>query len=540
MDIQPQKLRKESKILTDYRKRSSSVLSNFHYDPYDPETYSARLQDLKQRSYKRNDLADILKTANEKWGAPAKTLQNIERLRDDRTVVVVGGQQAGLLTGPLYTIYKMITVILLAQQYERSLKVPVVPVFWIAGEDHDFDEVNHIMMPEKNRMKKYKIGQVQTRKQPVSSIKLDQDQASSWLKRLFQKLDETPYTKELYDQLQELLNESETMVDYFSKIVFHLFSQGIVLLDSNDPDLRRLETDYFIHMIEHREEIATGVTEAIYKNAREGYFISLDCNPNDAHLFYLKDGERILLQVDGEGRFVGKNQECVLTKEELKQRVVQNPSCFSNNVVTRPVMQEYLLPVLAFVVGPGEVSYCSALKPAFESLHLTMPPVIPRISFTIIDRRTEKWLRQLGLNSLHAVTEGVAEDKLIWLKKQISPPVETMVDHLKLTIEKAHRPLKELARDIQADLGEIAEKNLFHIFQQIDYLEQRIFHEQKVKHERTLQKFDWLEVMLHPEGGLQERSWNILYFLNHYGKDWINEIADQELNWEEEHYFVYF
>ncbi|MBO8155342.1 MAG: bacillithiol biosynthesis cysteine-adding enzyme BshC [Bacillaceae bacterium] len=540
MRLQPHKLQNGSKMIHDYRKRSPFVMSNFHYDPYDPDTYTERLKDLRKRQYKRNELADRLKEANQKWGASEETLANIERLKDENAVVVVGGQQAGLLTGPLYTIHKIVTIIQMARQFEESLNVPVVPVFWIAGEDHDFEEVNHIMLPVQSRMKKYKIGQKQLKKEPVSSIELNQEKAEAWLNRIFQNLDETAYTKDLFLNLKGLLDESKTMVDFFARTIFYLFSEGVVLLDSNAPEIRELEKEYFLNMIDHQADIASGVTEAIYKNAREGYFISLDCQPNDGHLFYLKDGERVLLQVDEEGRWSGKNKECQFTREELKKEAENNPSRLSNNVVTRPVMQEYLLPVLAFVVGPGEVSYCSALKPAFESLNLTMPPVVPRISFTIIDRQSEKWLHSLGIKAEHAVNMGVGADKQIWLKQQMTAPVEMMADHLKFTIEKAHRPLKKLAMEVQSDLGELAEKNLFHLFREVEYLEQRILHELEMKHERTMRKFDWLDVMLHPEGALQERSWNVVYFLNQSGKSWLNDLTAQNLNWEEGHYFVYF
>ncbi len=529
-----------SNLIEDYRSEQESIMQYFSYNPFHEDAYQMRLQELNDRHFKREELARVLTVCNEKWGAGKKSIENINRLLDKESVAVVGGQQAGLLTGPLYTIHKMISILMLAKEQEEKLGIPVVPIFWIAGEDHDFPEINHIELPEPPYMKKYKIVEKHFKKEPVSSKAFNKEEAMKWLENIFVNLEETNWTKELYNQMQRCVAESNSYVDFFAKVTFTLFpNEGLVLLDSNDPNIRQLESDYFVQMIKNRQEIAFSVRELLKHTSKEGYSVALDAETDDGHLFYHLDGERILLTINEQGEWAGKNGECSFTEEELVAIAKEKPYLLSNNVVTRPIMQDLLLPVLAFIGGPGEIAYWSVLKKGFEALDIQMPPVVPRLSFTLVDHVASKRLAKLGLKLEDVLENGTLEEKGFWLKRQMNPPIEELADHLRFAIEKAHKPLKEAAQEMQADLGRLADKNLMLLFREVDYLEQRLQYELSQKHERVLQQFDWLEAFLHPSGGLQERSWNVIYFLNEYGDQWLSELLAQDYDWKTPHFAVF-
>ncbi|QHS22157.1 bacillithiol biosynthesis cysteine-adding enzyme BshC [Virgibacillus sp. MSP4-1] len=539
MRVKPISLENQSKLVTDYRNRKQNILQYFHYDPFDKKVFAQRLKDIAAMKYKREELSDVLKKCNHKWGAGEKTLSNIERLKDEKSVTVVGGQQAGLLTGPLYSIHKMISIIKLAREQEEALGVPVIPLFWIAGEDHDYEEINHVYLPRGDRMKKFRTLQQQVEKKSVSHMKLDQEVTGQWLDNLFGNLKETQYTKELHKKLKELIKHSETFVDFFAQVTFALFrDEGLVLLDSGDPEIRGLESEYFQSMMTHQPEIASGVAEALHQTSQSGYTIPVDADNTDGHLFYHHNGERVLLTVN-EGDWTGKNGECSLTDDEIREIAEHSPELLSNNVVTRPMMQELLLPVLAFVGGGGEVAYWSLLKAGFEALGLKVPPVLPRLSFTLIDPKREKTLRSLALSVDHVIQNGVDVERIAWLKRQTHAPVEEVSDQVKLTIEKVHEPLRDIAKEAGDDVAQLADKNLTHLLREVEYLEQRIDYSIRMKHQETVQKFNDLELFLYPEGGLQERTWNVLYWLNTYGEDWIHELMDKEMEWESSHYVLY-
>lgn len=539
MQIQPIDLTNENRLMQDYRSQSDKILTKFHYNPYKQEDYKQRVRDVKEQTYQREQLADHLHRVNEDWGAPEQTLFNIHRLRDSESVVVVGGQQAGLLTGPLYTIHKIISILVLAEEQERELGVPVLPVFWVAGEDHDFDEINHIYMPYGHRMKKFKIMQKQVDKPSVSDMEMDKEALSTWLERLFSQLQETELTNDLYKMLLAELSQSTSFVDYFARLVFHLFPEkGLILMDSDHPELRKLESSYFKSLIHRQESISEGVVRALHEAAQQGYPINLDSDPSNGHLFY-DQGGRVLLERDEEGKWKGKDGACTFTTEELLQIAEETPEKLSNNVVTRPLMQEMVLPTLSFIAGPGEVGYWAALKPAFESLDLKIPPVTPRLSISLLDRKSEKWMRKHSLQVQKAVNDGVNEDKNYWISMQSYPPIEQLSDEVKKAIERAHRPLKEKAHSIRDDIGQLAEKNLFELFRDVEFLQERMIHAFEEKHAHELEIFDEVDLTLNPEGRLQERTWNILPWANKYGLTLSERLCDLDYDWSKAHHVVY-
>src|SRR5699024_7955539 len=259
---------------------------------------------------------------NKNWDAPLSTIENIKRLNDKESVVVIGGQQAGLLTGPMYTINKVISIIQYAKQQEEHLKVPVIPVFWIAGEDHDFDEINHIFLPGKQKMKKLTTTQYTIDKKSISDIPLDKDKTNDWLENVLRELQETEYTKDLSSTIKRCLEKSYSYVDFFARFLFQLFDkEGLVLIDSNSKDIRQIESDYFLKLIENQEQISTGVYGALADLKRSRYDINLEAEVDNTHLFYhsSETNERILLFKTEKDNWVGKNGEVELSTEELKE-----------------------------------------------------------------------------------------------------------------------------------------------------------------------------------------------------------------------------
>ena len=144
-----------NRFATDYLTGSPGLQSFFHYNFNEKNAYIHRLDELKNRSFMRHELADHIQSFMSSYANSEKITDNINKLRKEDSVAVIGGQQAGILTGPLYTIHKVISIIKLAEQKEAELGVPVVPVFWIAGEDHDYQEVNHVYVMKDNKQEKW-------------------------------------------------------------------------------------------------------------------------------------------------------------------------------------------------------------------------------------------------------------------------------------------------------------------------------------------------------------------------------------------------
>lgn len=538
MRINPIQLTSENRLINDYRNHEEDMMKHFDYSPF--HDYEQRLLDLKQRTFKRKQLTELLYKVNKQWNSPRSTLLNIERLKEENSVVVIGGQQAGLMTGPMYTINKIISIIQLAKQQEEKLKVPVIPVFWIAGEDHDYDEINHIYLMKEQAIKQHQLLQPVNEKQSISDISIDESYANEWLDQVFEQLSETSYTKALYTNAKDCLAQSHTYVDFFARFIFKLFEdEGLILVDSDSKEIRELESDYFVKLIENQADISKGVHKSFQQLTQNGYSISLDVEMHDAHLFICENNERILLMKNEAGEWVGKHNEVKYTTEELLNIAIETPELLSNNVVTRPVMQELIFPTLSFIGGLGEISYWAVLKPAFQTLGIKMPPVMPRLSFTYVDQTLEGKLEKFSIDPVSAVNSGVEENKGNWLASQYNPPIHYVSNHLKQAINDAHRPLRNIAEEIRSDLAELANKNLEHLYRDIEFLETRIEQALTDKFKLDLKDFDLINNSLHPFGGLQERVWNPVQLINTHGISVFNKLIDTSCSFEEEHFLVY-
>ncbi|GAB2543026.1 bacillithiol biosynthesis cysteine-adding enzyme BshC [Gracilibacillus alcaliphilus] len=538
MQIESKRLNLHNKFMVDYLKGEHQLLSHFDYNPIDSNLFHDRLKDINKGAAERHRLTEVLLQLNKKWHASESSIDNIERLREQNSVVVIGGQQAGILTGPLYTINKIISIIALAKEQEEQLQVPVLPVFWIAGEDHDFDEVNHIFMPEHTSLQKWKIDSTHGEKVSVSNRDLDQEKVKKWMTSVFSLLQETSYTKGLYQLLLDQLAESETYVDFFALVIHQLFADsGLILVDSGAKELRQLEADFFKELIEKQPSISRHTYRSLQSMRKKGYYVSVDVKETDAHLFVEENGERILLQRNNDN-WHGKNDECSYSQKQLLEIAANQPERLSNNVVTRPLMQEKLFPTLAFFAGPSEAAYWSILKEAFHDVSLKMPPVLPRVSLTILEQKTEKWLDRMELEPSAVINNGVQVEKQHWLAAQTQQPITDLTEQFKAVVAKTHLPFREIADSLGDDVSQYADKNLRLICYQIDQMANRLEKEFKQKYSTQLQLFDLIDLQLHPQGGLQERIWNLIYFLNYYGMDWLKELQHSQLDWQQQHYIV--
>ncbi|HHY74517.1 MAG TPA: bacillithiol biosynthesis cysteine-adding enzyme BshC [Bacillus bacterium] len=540
MEVQDVHAPLTNKIAFRYVEQDDEVAAFFDYPAIEKDkTYQMRIKELSNRQFPRESLVRYLLQYHKKFNADEKTFENINKLLNPKSVVVIGGQQAGLLTGPLYTIHKIISILKFAHKQEKLLKVPVLPVFWVAGEDHDFAEINHAFVLHEGRIEKRPIKQKNYHKLPASSLSLDKQLAKSWINEIVSTFEETVHTKNLLERLNEDINNSDTYVDFFINLVFTLFKgHGLIVVDSGDQGFRKIGASFTETMIHQNGELAENVLKKQLTVKELGYGEPIEMNENNAHLFYLQNGERVLLERDN-GLFVGKNKECQFEESELLAIIKEKPELVSNNVVTRPLMQEYVFPTLAFISGPGEIAYWAVLKEAFHLFGFKVPPVIPRLMMSIIDRRADKYLRELGLNIEQMIQHGCEKEKESWLKKQPPYPIDQAVEEVLAGVMKAHQPLKELAKEIDANLTEIAEKNALMIQSQIHFLKKKMEKKLRFKHKVELDKFDYLNYSLKPLGAPQERVWNIFCYLNLYGYHFIEELIALDYEWNHQHKLIF-
>jgi bacillithiol synthase len=521
-----------------YINQKEPVTSFFHYNINQPDVYSQRMGDLNLRDFPRAELTDCIASYMKGLPSADEVEKSLSKLRSG-AVTVVAGQQAGLLTGPLYTIHKIISVIKLAQQQEKALNHPVVPVFWIAGEDHDYQEVNHIYLEKGNKMEKTGYPERVLEKKMTSDISFDKRVMKDWVNEIIKSLGETGHTNKLAGELNKMIGEQDDLVRFFAHFVMHLFKEsGLLVIDSAYPPLRRLEKNHFHHLIESSQSITNAVLEQQEEIKNYGFSTQLDISIEAANLFITINNERALLEREGFD-FKDKNTGITMPCSELLTILEKTPEKFSNNVVTRPLMQEWLFPTLAFIGGPGEIAYWGELKKAFEYAGLKIPPVVPRMSITLLEREVEKKMNHLGLTLPQVLIEGVADKREKYWNSIKVPTLEREIAELEQMLQQKYKDIRDKSERIDPGMNQIVDKNLSIHLHQFDYLRKRADKALRDKHDKTFSDFAKVENCLRPNGGPQERTWNTLYFLNKYGESFIHDLLSLPLEFDGTHKVVY-
>ncbi|MBA9024973.1 bacillithiol biosynthesis cysteine-adding enzyme BshC [Peribacillus huizhouensis] len=526
---------------SDYLTNQLDIDDFFHYSLTDEGKYNKRYQELMSRNFFRAEVADYIENYMEKYTLSIPIKKNIEAFRKEDSVVVIGGQQAGLLTGPLYTIHKVISIIKLAEEQEKALGKKVIPVFWIAGEDHDLAEVNHVYTLKNGITEKNTYPFYHPFKSMISDIELDTETAQSWVREIIESYGETEFTNKLLADTNEFIKRSTTFVEFFACLIHTWFHDyGLLLIDAADPELRKLESEFFAMFIDKAEEITAAVQSQQIHIQQKGYKRMIDMQEKAANLFYYdpKKKDRILLEVEN-GIFSGKNKDVSFTQQELHKCSRVTPERLSNNVVTRPIMQEMLFPVLAFISGPGEIAYWAELKQAFELFSMKMPPIVPRLNITILERGIATDLNEVGMNLETVLTKGTKPAQSQFLNSVKDDTIEGLFYEMKAKLNENHAMFTERALTLDKGLDPLLQKNRQFIEQQLDFIYGKVTDSSRKKHEVVLNKYERIQNSLFPLNAPQERMWNIFYYVNKYGTDFINELVQQPYTFNNEHKVIY-
>jgi bacillithiol biosynthesis cysteine-adding enzyme BshC len=526
---------------TAYIQDYNSVSSFFHYSPYQADAYTSRAEELSDRHFERKALSQVLRNYHQRLKISPQVEENLKKLEDPHSVVVIGGQQAGLLLGPLYTIHKAITILTLASQKEIELGVPVIPIFWIAGEDHDLQEVNHVYQPkaETFRMEKWILqDSVSSQKISISQRLLPQVEIEEWIQAFFEGQPETEFSIELKQFIFHCASEASTYVDFFAQLLNHLFSKyGLLMIDSGNQELRRLESKVFEQVINNYDLIDKKVRLATEEMRRHNFSPQIQMGKYPALLFIYEEGERLLLEKIGDS-FQTKDGHFVYEKHELLTIAQEEPWRLSNNVVTRPFMQENLFPTLAFVGGPGEIAYWALYQTYFEEFGMKMPILVPRMSMTLVEKPVSIIIEKREI-PLEAIFTDFQAYRSNWLQEQDQLGLEESFSEIREKIKEMYHPLMEKIISLQPGLESLAEQNLGKIIDQVDFFEKRSTSALVSKFDATLRQFDKVEQGLYPQGKMQERVYNSFTFFNKHGMVLVDKLMECPLSVNGKHKLIY-
>jgi bacillithiol biosynthesis cysteine-adding enzyme BshC len=488
----------------------------------------------------RRELCDALEAMNRRRGAGAETLANIERLRDADCLAVVSGQQAGLFTGPLYTIYKALSAVKLAGCLtQRGTKA--VPVFWIATEDHDFAEVATAEFIGCDcRLASVSVpSEMHAEASPVGSVVLD-DSIDETIKRLLDVLPSTEFIPEIEGLLRETWKPGRSYGDAFAEMITRLIgSYGLILLDPLDARLKRLAAPLYAQAAERASEIASALVTRSRELEEAGYHAQVATSENAFPLFlHTEDGARHAVARTSSGRYKVKNAREEYTVTELAEMAANDPQKFSPNVTLRAVVQDYLLPTVAYFGGAAEIAYFAQTSEVYRLLNRPATPILPRASMTIVERRTWRTLERYGL-SLSDLFDGLDSVLARVVEEHLGAETAQTFNRTEEAINRELNALQEQLRSVDPTLSEALETGRRKIKYQLEGLRTRFHRAQMGRDRAAHRQLERAFAALYPNKTLQERHININSLLARHGTYIVNWIYDAINLGSSDHQIVY-
>ncbi|HEX5602547.1 MAG TPA: bacillithiol biosynthesis cysteine-adding enzyme BshC [Pyrinomonadaceae bacterium] len=488
----------------------------------------------------RARVCDALAAMNQRWGAGEETLKNIELLRDEDCIAVVSGQQAGLFTGPLYTIYKALSAVKLAGcLQQRGTKA--VPVFWIAAEDHDFAEVAKAELIGRDcQLKSVAVSESLHREgEPVGHVTLDES-IDAVVDELFELLPASEFAADMKALVKSAWQPGRGYVESFATMMTALLGRyGLIFLDPLDPALKQLAAPLYSEAARRAPEIAAALEQRSAELERTGYHAQVLATANSFPLFlHDEEGRRHAVVRVENGKYKTKAGEQEYTAEELGTLAEEKPGRFSPNVTLRAVVQDYLLPTIAYYGGAAEIAYFAQTAEVYRVLERPATPILPRSSLTMIEHHTGRLLRRYDLTladffeGLEPVIKRVVEEHLAADSAKLFADAEQNMNH------ELDRLRQEL-QSIDPTLANALETGRKKINYQLDGLKQRFVRAQMTRDEAAHRQLQRAFDQLYPNKDLQERHINITSLLARHGTyviEWIFNAINLGSN---EHQIVY-
>jgi bacillithiol biosynthesis cysteine-adding enzyme BshC len=514
----------------------ASIAPLFAGDPARPEVWRETIARVARAARSRDRLAAILTAQLSRRGAPEEARRLAAELGRADAVALVTGQQAGLFGGPLYTLFKAITTVQLARRTRDTHGVPVVPVFWVDAEDHDWDEVATAhLLDRDSAVAGITLGPLAgCRTHPVASLTLD-GQVETAVAALEQTLPPTEFSTELIELLRRCYRPGETMAGAFARWMDALLGpHGLVVFESSDPAAKPLVADIFASELAHPGRTARLAREAGAALRALGHSAQLDPADDLVALFHLEDAGRQSIRGTSGACQIGDRP---VAREELVAESRTAPERFSPNVLLRPIVQDALFPTICYVAGPSELAYHAQLGGIYQAFGIERPLLAARASATLLDAAAARFLERSGLpfETLQARDDS-ALNRL--LESLLPPDLERTFDQTELLMSDQVARLRQAVTTIDPTLSGAVDTTLDRMRDTLKTLHNKILQASKKKDETLRRQFVRTRNLTFPDGAPQERVLNVVFFVNRYGPALIPRLIDALPPLPDRHYLI--
>jgi len=537
----------------DYRELPGQhpLFSSYLYD-YDSvealysDPLHLNLDSLKRRAdsviekpplFPRDQLIEMMTSFNQKVGAGEETFRNLEKLKSSRAVAVVTGQQTGFLGGPAFNMYKALTAIRLAQILTEADYL-AVPVFWLATDDSDFEEVHSTsFFGEDDELFTVGYQDVENdRSRMAGTVSLEN--VEECLEHLQSRGPKGEFKAEILDMLRETYHPAKNFGEGLGSWLSRLFEPyGLVLFDALTPGYKRNLKSLFQVAISQRSQIVEALTRRADLLREKGFSPQVKVSDSESLIFWKEGERRYKLEYGGKGGYERKTDLSVkLSGEELLKAL--DDEHLAPNVLLRPILQDHLFPTVAYVGGPSEVAYFSQIGAISQFWGQEMT-VFPRVGVTVVDRKSQRLLKKYGIKASdllqltseevsHKILQGSDSGQILERLKGVRSNIKAQLNSLQEELQKADPTVAEML------VG--TEKKMVY---QIEKLEKRFVSNHLTRAENLGQHLDYLYSRLYPKGKLQERVVNFNQFLSEEGTPLVERLMEAVNPFCPSHHLVY-
>lgn len=505
-----------SSLICDYLDEKEELKNFYHRFP-NLDNFKMQIEE-KQQAFSvtsRSILVESLKAQYASFEISEDTKTNIDSLNDTKTFTITTGHQLNLFTGPLYFFYKIVSTINLC----KALKVAYpefnfVPIYWMATEDHDFDEINFFNFEGKK---------VQWNREAAGAVgELDLNGLDHLLNVFESQLGDTIHAQNLKEKFSEAYLAHANLADAMRHLVNRLFGDyGLVIVDGNDKALKRS----FIPFIKDELFTKTSFENVTASNKALNHIDSnykIQVNPRDINLFYIHDNLRERI-VENQGNYRVNGTDIIWTKTQLEEEVDAHPERFSPNVIVRPLYQEVILPNLCYIGGGGELAYWLQLKSNFESQHVVFPILLLRNSVLLITEKQQLKLEKLNISLMDLfMDQHDLKTKITKLISDIEIDFSTQKAHLADQFKALYKMAEQTEKSFHGAVAAQERKQI----KGLEQLEKRLLKAQKRKLSDHLERVTTIQDQLFPSHSLQERHMNFSEYYLQLGDNFLPILID--------------
>ncbi len=516
-----------SDLYIKYTNNYEKVASFYNGNPFDDSSFEKRLETISESEYNRDALFKILEKQNQNAGNEVQ--QQLNKINSKDCSVVITGQQIGMFWGPLYTMYKAITAVKLAAELEEKFNKPVIPVVWVEGEDHDFEEIRKFsIITPFGELRKIEYEDHDVPELISNNKRKITEQINTILDDLETTFGNSENSLEIIASLRSIYKPgkglSECFVEFFREFFGHV---PIVFLNPGDEHFKEISIPYFEKVINDREDIEKCLLESSEALLKSEFNPQVKIRENLIHLHISNEKGRRRMSLDD-----------IPASHSPKDFTTSNYSKLSSDVLSRPIMQDYLLPTAAYIGGPGETAYMAQLRPFYEHMQVDMPIIFPRFSATILDERSVKTIEDTGMTRQDFV---VRKENIIIndiFEKRQETDFDELFEPVFKGLNRSLADVKSFTENVNKSLVNMIDSSENKINFQIEKIKEKLISAVKNSDKNYLDKIKKVKTNISPGDKMQERELCLLNYLLRYGRAFPEKLTQRITTESNEHKII--